>query len=218
MAEFSRSDLNRIARKPDRGHYDKETIYAVLDEALVCHVGLVHDGQPIVIPTIHARDGDTLILHGAKASRLLKHVQGGHPVCVAVTLLDGIVFARSAYNHSMNYRSVVLFGQGRALVSDAEKLRASEVLTEHIARGRWQDIRKPNRQELDATAFVALDIESASAKIRTGPPGDAEEDYQLPIWAGVLPFRQQALAPSDDPRLASGIPVPDYILRYTRPR
>ena len=218
MAEFSRSDLNQIARKPKRGHYDKDTIYAILDEALVCHVGFVQGGQPVVIPTIHARDHDTLIFHGAKASRLLKHIQDGHPICVAVTLLDGIVFARSAFNHSMNYRSVVLFGRGRTLASDEEKLRASEVLTEHIARGRWKDIRKPNRQELDATAFAGLAIESASAKIRTGPPGDDEEDYQLPIWAGVLPVPQQTLAPIADPRLASDISVPDYLLRYARPR
>ena len=149
---------------------------------------------------------------------MLQYIQTGQPVSVAVTLVDGLVVARSVFHHSMNYRSVVLFGRGRLIEPDGEKLQALEVLTEHILRGRWQDARQPNRQELDATSVVAIAIESASAKIRTGPPMDDEADYSLPIWAGVIPLRQQAQAPIADPRLAPGIPVPGYVTRYDRTR
>jgi hypothetical protein len=218
MTDFTITDLNRVRRRPNRAHYDRDTVYAILDDALVCHVGFVQDGRPFVIPATHARDRDTLILHGARESRLLTHVRDGHPICVAVTILDGIVFARSAAGHSMNYRSVVLFGAGRSLTADEDKLHASEVLTEHIAPGRWADVRKPNRAELDAAAFVAIDITVASAKIRTGPPGDDEDDYALPIWAGVLPLRVQPQAVVDDPRLVPGVVPPAYIAHYRRAR
>lgn len=213
---FAKTAQNKVRRMPERGHYDRETIYPIIDEALICHVGFVADDQPFVIPTIHARHEDTIYLHGAKASRLLKQVQAGNPICITITLLDGIVFARSVFHSSMNYRSVVLFGKGQVLETDDEKLAALEVLTEHIARGRWMDARQPSQKELDSTTVVAVPIESASAKIRTGPPGDEDEDYALPVWAGVLPLPSQPLAPLDDPQLRAGITAPDYITRYSR--
>ena len=218
MPEFPITERSRIRRVPKRGQYDRDTIYRILDEGLLCHVGLVEDHQPVVIPMNYARHDDALTLHGATSSRLLKYVQAGHPVCVTVTLLDGLVLARSVYHHSMNYRSVVVFGRGRLIEAEKEKLAALEVLTEHVLRGRWQDVRKPNRQELDATAVVSIAIESASAKVRTGPPADDEDDYQLPVWAGVLPIQQQALTPLSDPRLRKDIPVPPSVSNYRRMR
>lgn len=213
---FEQEARNRVRRIPERGHYDKETIYAIVDEALICHVAFAVDGQPFVVPTIHARMGDELILHGAKASRLLKHIAAGHPVSVAVTLLDGLVMARSVFHSSMNYRSAVLFGTGRVLDSDDEKLAALEVLTEHLALGRWQDARLPTASELNATTVIAIAIDSASAKVRVGPPNDDAEDYALPIWAGVLPLQQQAGTPQPDPKLAAGIATPAYLVDYRR--
>src|SRR5512137_2199240 len=218
MAEFPITERSRVRRVPKRGQYDKDTIYRILDEGLVCHVGLAEDDRPVVIPMNYARHGDALILHGAPASRLVKYVQAGHPVCVTVTLLDGLVLARSVYHHSMNYRSVVVFGRGGLIEAEQEKLAALEVLTEHILPGRWQVARRPNRQELDATAVVSIAIESASAKVRTGPPADDEDDYQLPVWAGVLPIQQQALTPVNDPRLRKDIPIPQSVSNYRRTR
>jgi len=218
MPEFPIIERNRVRRVPKRGQYDKDTIYRILDEGLVCHVGVVEDGQPVVIPMNYARRDDTVILHGAPASRLVKYVQAGHPVCVTVTLLDGLVLARSVYHHSMNYRSVVVFGRGRLIEAEQEKLAALEVLTERILPGRWQVARRPNRQELDATAVVSIAIESASAKVRTGPPADDEDDYQLPVWAGVLSIQQHTLTPVNDPRLRQDIPVPPSVSNYRRTR
>lgn len=214
--EFEQQSLNRVRRIPERGQYDQATIYAIIDEALICHVAFAVDGQPFVIPTIHARMGDQLILHGAKASRLLKHIEAGHPVSVALTLLDGLVMARSVFHSSMNYRSVVLFGHGRTLQTNDEKMAALACLTEHLARGRWQDARLPTSQELHATTVVALSIASASAKARSGPPNDEPEDYALPIWAGVLPLQQAALPPVADTQLTPGIEAPDYLVHYRR--
>ena len=216
MSQFARTNHNQVRRLPDRARYDKQTIYRIIDEALYCHVSFAEEGRPFIIPTIHARLGDTLILHGAKASRLLKQVESGAPLCVAITLLDGLVFARSVFHHSMNYRSVVIFGAGRAIQGDEEKLRALEALTEHVAHGRWADVRKPSQRELNATSVVAIDIQHASAKLRSGPPSDDEEDYALPVWAGVLPMQQGAGAPIDDLRLVSGISAPEYIVGYSR--
>jgi nitroimidazol reductase NimA-like FMN-containing flavoprotein (pyridoxamine 5'-phosphate oxidase superfamily) len=218
MAEFPLTERNRVHRLPTRGHYDRDTIYRILDEGRVCHVGLVEDHQPVVIPINYARRDDTLLLHGAPASRLLKYIHTGRPVCVTVTLLDGLVLARSAYHHSMNYRSVVVFGRGRLLEDAQEKLAALEVLTEHILPGRWHEARKPTRQELAATAVVSIAIETASAKVRTGPPVDDEDDYQLPVWAGVLPITQQAMTPVRDPRLSKDLPVPPSVSNYRRTR
>ena len=214
--QFEQTPRNRVRRIPQRGRYDQATIYAIIDAALICHVAFAVDGQPFVIPTIHARMGDELILHGAKASRLLKHIQAGHPVSVAITLLDGLVMARSVFHSSMNYRSVVLFGHGRTLESSDEKLAALAALTEHLARGRWQDARQPTPQELEATTVVAIAFDSASAKVRMGPPSDEAEDYALPVWAGVLPLQLTALPPVADPQLAPDIKAPDYLVHYRR--
>jgi hypothetical protein len=218
MSQFPVTERTRVRRVPKRAHYEREVIQAILDEGLVCHVGFVQDGQPVVIPMNYARHGDTLILHGAPASRLLRCVRDGQPVCVTVTLLDGLVLARSAYHHSMNYRSVVAFGRGRLVESDADKLEALRILSEHILPGRWEDVREPTQPELDATAVVTITIESASAKARTGPPVDDEADYALPVWAGVIPIREQAAAPEPDPRLGAGVRPSDAIAHYRRSR
>jgi nitroimidazol reductase NimA-like FMN-containing flavoprotein (pyridoxamine 5'-phosphate oxidase superfamily) len=216
MPNYPSTSRNRVRRLPRRAHYDRDTVHAILDEGLVAHVGLLDEGAPVVIPMLYARQGDTILLHGAATSRLLKHVGRGQPVSVAVTLIDGIVFARSVFHHSMNYRSVVAFGAGRLLTESDEKLEALEAFTEHIARGRWADVRPPNRLELKATSVVAVDIESAAAKIRTGPPLDEEEDYALPCWAGVLPLVQRAGAPIADPRLEGDPAIPPYVAGYRR--
>lgn len=215
MSEFPVDDRNRLRRKPQRGSYERDVVYAILDEALYCHVGFVEDGWPVLIPTLHARRDDTLYLHGARASRLLKHVAAGHPVCVAATLVDGLVLARSVFHHSLNYRSAVVFGHGRP-VEGAEKREALRLLTEHVARGRWDEARLPTPQEEEATAVVAIAIERASAKIRRGPPVDDEADYELPIWAGIVPVVQQFLDPIPDPRLRDDIPLPDSLRAYRR--
>ncbi|MEW6324440.1 MAG: pyridoxamine 5'-phosphate oxidase family protein [Nitrospirota bacterium] len=214
MEQFPQTERNQVKRKPDRGRYDKATIYPIIDEALICHVGFVLDSQPYVIPTIHARQGDRILLHGAKGSRMLKFIQTGGPVCITITVLDGLVLARSVFHHSLNYRSVVLFGRGELIEGQEEKLAAMEVVTEHLIRGRWQEARRPTLQELDATAVVAVPIESASAKIRTGPPIDDEQDYDLPVWAGVVPIRQAVGEPASDPRLKEGIPAPPSVIAY----
>ena len=212
--EFAQEEHNRVRRLPARGAYDKATIYAIVDAAPICHVGFAVDGQPYVIPTIHARVDDTVFFHGAKASRLLKHMKAGRPLCVTVTHLDGLVLARSVFHHSMNYRSAILFGQGE-IVTDADaKWAALEAITEHVLPGRWADARRPTAKEMQATTVVAMAIESASAKTRSGPPGDDEEDYALPVWAGVLPLQVQALPLEADPRLRAGIEVPDYVAHY----
>lgn len=216
MTQFSKTSRTRVRRLPKRGHYEKETIYKILDEALVCRVGFVEDGQPIVIPTNFARVEDAIILHGAKASRMLKHIEAGHPVCVEVTLVDGLVLARSVFHHSVNYRSVVVFGTGYGIEDDAAKMAALEAVTEHIIPGRWKEARQPNRKELKATRVVAIKINEASAKVRMGPPGDEPEDYSLPVWAGVLPLQETPLAPIRDELQTDPIPLPDYISKYSR--
>lgn len=207
---------SRIKRLPKRGHYDRETIYRILDEALICHVGFAIEGQPYVIPTNFARIQDRIVLHGAKASRLLKHVEAGYPVCVEATIMDGLVLARSVFNHSMNYRSIVLFGKGQLVEGEQEKLSALKAITEHLIPGRWQEVRQPSRKELSATRLVSIMIEEASAKVRMGPPVDDQEDYALPVWAGVLPLQEQALSPIRDEFLTQDIPVPEYVTHYSR--
>lgn len=184
-------DRIRVKREPHRGRYDRETIDAILDEALVCHLGFEVDGQPYVIPTLHARVGDRVYVHGSSASRMLRRLTGGAPVCLTVTLLDGIVLARSVFNHSINYRSVVLFGSAQ-LVGEDEKETALHALTEQLAPGRWDEARRPTAKELKATSILALPIEEASAKVRTGPPEDEPEDLELPVWAGVVPVHLAA--------------------------
>jgi hypothetical protein len=207
---------NLVKRAPERGVYERDAIYKIVDEALYCHVGFVEDGQPFVIPSIHARDGDDLLLHGASSSRLIRHIQAGHEVCIAITFMDGLVLARSIYSHSMNYRSAVLFGKGRLVEGDEERLHALERLSDHVMPGRWDDSRKPNYKELKATAVVSISIESASAKVRTGMPNDEDEDYELPVWAGVLPIQRRFLDPESDPRMEQDIALPDYIRNYHR--
>ena len=213
MAFDSPTSRTRVNRLPKRGDYSQKTIYAILDAGFLCHVGFVVDGQPYVIPTGYGRADDALYLHGSAASRMLRTLAGGVDVCVTVTLLDGIVLARSAFHHSMNYRSVVILGKASAVEADAEKAAALRVISEQIVRGRWDDVRKPTAQELKATAVLKLPIEEASAKIRTGPPLDDEEDYALNVWAGVLPLTIRAGAPVADPRLASGAKVPKYLMK-----
>lgn len=216
MPHFTKTEKHRIKRLPKRGQYDRESIYRILDEALICHVGFVENGQPYVIPINFVRVEDTIVLHGAKASRLLKHIAAGHPVCVEATIVDGLVLARSVFHHSVNYRSVVLFGTGRALEQEQEKLRALKAITDHLIPGRWQETRPPNRKEMNATSVVSIKIDEASAKVRMGPPLDDEEDYALPVWAGILPLQETPLPPIRDELLPENIPLPEYIAGYSR--
>jgi nitroimidazol reductase NimA-like FMN-containing flavoprotein (pyridoxamine 5'-phosphate oxidase superfamily) len=213
-ATIEMTERTRVRRLPKRGQYDAATIHAILDEAMICHVGFVVDGAPVVIPTIHWRDGDTLYFHGSAASRMLRSLKNGVDACVTVTLLDGLVLARSAFHHSMNYRSVVVFGKAREVADEDEKVRALEALVEHVVRGRSQDIRQPNDKELRQTLVLAMPLDEASAKIRTGGPVDDDEDYALPMWAGVLPLR---LTPGD-PIADTGVTaeVPEYVKTYVR--
>ena len=213
---FSQTDRTTLKRLPKRGHYDRETINEILDEGFICHVGFVVNGQPFVIPTGYARVDDKLFIHGSQASRMLKTLAQGLDVCVTVTLVDGLVLARSAFHHSINYRSVVVFGKARLVVDREEKIAALLALSEHFIKGRWDDVREPTEQELKATSVLVLKLEEASAKIRTGPPLDDEEDYSLPIWAGVIPLRMIADEPVNDPRLHDGIEPPDYARQYRR--
>jgi nitroimidazol reductase NimA-like FMN-containing flavoprotein (pyridoxamine 5'-phosphate oxidase superfamily) len=206
-----------VRRLPERGVYDTNAINDILDEALICHVGFVSEhGYPVVIPTIHARSGATLYLHGSPASRMLRTVKHGADVCVTVTLVDGLVLARSVFHHSMNYRSVVIFGKPREVTDADEKMRALEVITEHVVHGRWVDARPPNDAEFNGTTVLALAIDETSAKTRTGPPGDDEEDYELPFWAGVVPVTTTFGAAIPDPRLTDGIDPPGYVTDYRR--
>lgn len=211
MPEYARSEINRVRRAPERGQYDKETIYGIVDDALICHVAFTQDDQPFVIPTLHARRGDEILLHGATTSRLIRHIGFGHSICLAMTHVDGIVLARSIFHHSVNYRSAILFGKGYLVKGAAETMDALEKFSERLLPGRWADSRRPNQKELKATAVVAIPIETASAKIRSGPPRDEEEDYSLPYWAGVMPIQQAFGQLEPDGELAAGIEVPDYV-------
>ena len=205
-----------VRRHPERGVYERAVIDAILDEALFCHVGLVHDGQPFVIPTIHARAGDLLYLHGSPASRMLRELARGIEVCVTATLLDGIVLARSVYNHSLNYRSALILGRARLVEERDEKLAALAGIVEHIVPGRSADARTPNDRELAGTAVLALPIDEASAKVRAGPPKDFDADLALPIWAGVIPLRVVGGAPETEERVPPGVAMPPYAASYRR--
>jgi nitroimidazol reductase NimA-like FMN-containing flavoprotein (pyridoxamine 5'-phosphate oxidase superfamily) len=217
MSAAAASERVRLRRKRERGSHDRAAIDAILDEALVAHLGIVEDGQPFVTPTLHARHGEVVYCHGSAASRTLRALAGGAPACLTVSLIDGLVLARSAMHHSANYRSVMLLGRARLVEDPAEKLRAAEAIVEHIAPGRWSEVRGPTEKELRATAILALPIDEASAKTRTGPPLDDEEDLGLAAWAGVIPLALQAGAPVPDPGLAAGIPLPAYAAAYARP-
>ena len=212
------SPRTRLVREPDRAVYDRAAAYKILDEGFICHVGFVVDGQPFVIPTGYGRVGDSLYIHGSAASRMLRRVDEGIAVCVTVTLLDGLVLARSIFNHSMNYRSVVILGTAVAVTDTKEKLEALRLLSEHILPGRWAESRQPNEKELKATLVMRLPIEEFSAKVRQGPPIDDEDDYAFPAWAGVVPLTMETGEPIDDARLVPGITVPEYARGYTRKR
>ena len=216
MSTFTPTERTQVKRLPKRGAYDRETVFKILDEAFVCHVGFVVDGQPYVIPTNFGRVGETLYLHGSAASRMLRTLSEGIPVCVTVTLVDGLVLARSAFHHSANYRSVVILGTARLVEDPTEKMKALRLFTEHIMKGRWEQIRWPTEQEMKGTTVLALPIEEVSAKVRTGDPKDDEEDYELPVWAGVLPLPVTPAAPIPDSRLKAGILVPENVAKYSR--
>ena len=206
-----KTERTRVRRIPERGHYDKKTIYPIIDEALYCHVGINHNGSPVVIPTIHARINNTLYIHGSAASRLLQSIQEDASLCVTISLIDGIVLARSAFHHSLNYRSVVVFGQGVIVNDFQEKWDALKAVSDHLVPKRWEDVREPNQKELDATTVVSISLEEASAKVRSGPPGDDDADYALPIWAGVLPTELKKGTLIPDPVLPESIGIPDYL-------
>jgi len=216
ISEIPTTQRTRVIREAERGVYDREAVNRVLDEGFLCHVGFVVDGQPFVIPTSYGRKAENLYVHGSSASRMLRQMKEGVPVCVTITLLDGLVLARSIFNHSMNYRSVVILGKATLVNDGDEKLAALRVLSEHILPGRWDDVRQPNERELKATSVLRVPIEEFSAKIRTGPPIDDEEDYAFPTWAGVLPLGTTIGAPISDPRLNPSFAVPEYVSHYTR--
>ena len=205
-----------MVREPQRGIYDRDAIYKILDEGFICHVGFSVDGQPYVIPTMFARIGNAIYFHGSAASRMLRNASAGIPVCVTVTLVDGLVLARSVFNHSMNYRSVVALGKATLVAAGAEKLAALHGFTEKILPGRWKEARQPNEKELKATSILRLELTEVSAKVRVGPPEDDAEDYALRIWAGVLPMELNAGEPIRDERCDAGIAVPEYLSDYRR--
>src|SRR5271170_1544188 len=215
---YTPTPRTRVVREAHRAVYDREAAYRILDEGFLCHVGFVADGQPFVIPTSYGRKDASLYIHGSAASRMLRQMKESVPVCITVTLLDGLVLARSIFNHSMNYRSVVVLGKA-VLVDDAEeKLEALRLLSEHIIPGRWADSRQPNEREVKATSVLRLPIEEFSAKVRQGPVIDDEEDYSFPTWAGIVPLEMITGTPIDDSRLRAGQTVPDYARNYTRKR
>ena len=212
------SERVRLRRRRERGRYDRAAIDAILDEALIAHLGIADpEGQPLVLPVLHARRGDVVYVHGSAASRTMRTLAGGAPACLTVSLLDGLVLARSAMHHSANYRSVVLLGRAASVRDRAGKLAAFEAIVEHIVPGRWAEVRPPSDNELRATSVLAFPIEEGSAKIRSGPPLDDEEDYSLPVWAGVLPLLTRAGEPQPDPRLSAGILAPPHVNAYRRP-
>ena len=216
MTTISQTPRTTLKRLPQRGSYNRQLINQILDEAFVCHVGFIVDGQPLVIPTGYARAGDNLLIHGSQASRMLRHLSEGIDVCLTVTLIDGLVLARSAFHHSMNYRSVVVFGRATTIEDPVEKTAALFALSEHMIPSRWADVRKPNQRELEQTTVLSLPITEASAKVRTGPPLDDDEDYALDVWAGVIPLKLVAESPIADPRLPKQIEAPDYSQKFVR--
>jgi len=216
MNQLPPTPRTTLKRLPKRGSHERETINQILDEGFICHVGFILEGQPFVIPTGYGRAGDKLLIHGSQASRMLRALKSGIDVCVTVTLIDGLVLARSAFHHSMNYRSVVILGRATLIENRPEKIAALLTLSEHMIPGRWKDVREPSEAELQQTTVLSLPIEEASAKIRTGPPLDDEEDYAMDVWAGVLPTRLRTEDPIADPRLPADIEIPDYVTGYAR--
>ena len=216
MENFTPTPRTQVKRLPDRGLYDRAEIYKILDEGFLCHSGFMVEDQPFVIPTGYGRVDDQLYIHGSAASRMLRSLSGGIKMCITVTLLDGLVLARAAFHHSMNYRSVVVLGTATLVEDAAEKTKALLAISEQIIRGRWAEVRSPSEKELKATTVLRVPLLEVSAKIRTGMPHDEEEDYQLPIWAGVLPMRQVPQAPLADPRNPPNLPVPQSVNKYSR--
>jgi len=216
MSDFTPTERTQVKRLPKRGKYERETVFAILDAGFVCHVGFSVDGQPYVIPTNYGRSGETVYLHGSAASRMLRTLSEGVPLSVTVTHVDGLVLARSAFHHSVNYRSVVILGTARLVTDPAEKMEALRVFTEYVMKGRWDDVRQPTEQELKATTVLALPLEEVSAKVRTGGPIDDEEDYALPVWAGVLPLETVAKEPLADPQRRNNPAVPEYLKKYSK--
>ena len=216
MEQFEPTSNTTLKRLPERGSFDRATVYSILDEGFVCHAGFAVEGQPFVIPTSYVRVDDNLFIHGSAASRMLRSLSTGIPVCVTVTLIDGLVLARSAFHHSINYRSVLILGVARTLTNSDQKLAALHAFTEHVIPGRWAHVRQPNDQELKATTVLSVPLDEVSAKIRTGGPRDDEEDYAIPVWAGELPLRLSPGAPLADARAQAEHAVPDYVLSYER--
>jgi nitroimidazol reductase NimA-like FMN-containing flavoprotein (pyridoxamine 5'-phosphate oxidase superfamily) len=218
MSDFTPTKRTRVTRKPDRGRYDRQTVYDILDQAFVCHVGFIVDGMPVVVPTNYVRVGDKLFLHGSTASRLMKTLGSGAPFCLSVTLLDGIVFSPTATGHSVNYRSVVVMGKAEPVEGAEAKLAAMRDFVEYVLRGRWATVRPPSDQELKATMVLAVPLVEASAKVRTGFAVDDDKEYAGPAWTGVLPFKWTPGEPIRDPRGDAAIPVPANVQRYSRPQ
>jgi uncharacterized protein len=217
MTTFPPTDRTTVKRLPKRGTNDRQVIYRILDEGLLCHVGFIVDGAPRVIPTGYVRVDDNVYIHGSPASAMLIAAGQSSDICLTVSLIDGLVLARSAFHHSVNYRSVVIYGKAHVVDSEEEKLAALQAFTEHMVPGRWADARKPTPSELKGTKVLCLPMVEASAKIRTGPPIDDREDYELPVWAGVVPLSLRPGAPIPDPDLRPGIKPPQYAIEYTRP-
>ena len=216
METFAPTERTTLKRLAKRGNFDRDVVYGILDEAFICHVGFIVEGRPVVIPTAYGRVGDRFYLHGSAANRMLRTAETGVDICVTVTLVDGLVLARSAFHHSINYRSVVIFGRASAVEDPREKLDAMRSFMQHVVPNRWADVREPTDSELKATIVLYLELMEVSAKVRTGPPIDDEEDYAMPVWAGEIPLRLVAGVPIPDPRLAEGIDPPQYVSEYSR--
>jgi len=216
METFAPTERTTLKRLAKRGNFDRHVVYGILDEAFICHVGFIVEGRPVVIPTAYGRVGDRFYLHGSAANRMLRTAETGVDICVTVTLVDGLVLARSAFHHSINYRSVVIFGRALVVEDSREKFEALRSFTQHVVPNRWSDVREPTDSELKATIVLYLELMEVSAKVRTGPPIDDEEDYAMPVWAGEIPLRLVAGVPIPDPRLAEGIDPPQYVSDYSR--
>lgn len=212
---FEKTTLNTVKRLPKRGHYDKESIYAILDAHFLCHIAWLDDDRPLMIPTAYGRKGDTLYIHGSSKSRMLSALADGRPLCMVVTLVDALVLARSIFHHSINYRSVVIYGHAREVEGD-EKMEALRIVSDNILKGRWDEVREPNEMEMKATTAMAIEIDTSSAKIRTGPPGDDAPDYDLPIWAGIVPIEVQYGNPVTDPAMKMNVEVSDSVKKIIR--
>jgi len=218
MDAYRKTKRTTLKRAHERGVYDRAVVHAILDEALICHVAFVHDGAPAIIPTAHWREGDVLYIHGSSASRAIRALEGGAPACIEVTMTDGLVLARSGYNHSVDYRSVIIYGTARKISDKAAKLATLKAFMEKVAPGRWDELRAPNAQEMKATTVLAFDVDEVSAKIRDGGVEDEPEDMNDPVWAGVVPVQRTFGMPEPDPQLDPGVALPDYLKDYTGPR